>query len=151
VSIEHLIKGVHVLLSSKIAKKDIVYTTRFAPGVPDVYVDENQIEQVLINLFLNAIDAMEPGGRLTVSTSLQAKTQETDSPPMVAITLEDQGCGIEKENLKKIFNPFFTTKNDGVGLGLSISTRLVEENGGRIDVESEPGKGSRFAIVLPTG
>jgi PAS domain S-box-containing protein len=149
--VENIIRGVQVLLSSKMSKKNIVYSTSFDKNVPKVYVDENQLEQVLINLFLNAIDAMEQGGTLSVSTSATLAGAVKEDQPMVAVQITDQGCGIEKENIKKIFNPFFTTKSDGVGLGLSISSRLVEENGGRIEVESEPGRGTRFSVLLPTG
>jgi PAS domain S-box-containing protein len=148
--VENIIKGVQVLLASKMNKKNIIYNTSFDKNVPKVYVDENQLEQVLINLFLNAIDALEEGGSLSVATSVITAPGDAEKRPMVAVQIEDHGCGIEKDNIKKIFNPFFTTKSDGVGLGLSISSRLVEENGGRIEVESEPGKGTRFSVLLPT-
>jgi two-component system sensor histidine kinase AtoS len=151
IAVENIINGVCVLLSSKMNKKNIIYNAIFDKNMPKVYVDENQIEQVLINLFLNAIDAMNQGGALSVSTRLVKISDDPEQKSLVAITIEDQGCGIEKENIKKIFNPFFSTKSDGVGLGLSISSRLVEENGGRIEVESEVGRGTRFSVLLPTG
>jgi PAS domain S-box-containing protein len=150
VAVENLVKGVQVLLSSRMSKKNIMYTPGFDPRLPNVYVDENQIEQVLINLFLNAIDAMEQGGNLSVSARMDS-VKDSETRLMVIVEIADTGCGIEKENIKKIFNPFFTTKSEGVGLGLSISSRLLEENGGRIEVESQAGKGSCFYIYLPTG
>jgi PAS domain S-box-containing protein len=151
VAVENIIKGVHVLLASKMNKKNIVYDNYFDKNIPKIYVDENQIEQVLINLLLNAIDAMEQGGHIYVTAGLGTITMDKQEQPAVVVMIADEGCGIEKENMKKIFNPFFTTKSDGVGLGLSISSRLVEENGGRIEVASEAGKGSRFSVYLPTG
>jgi len=151
IEVENIVKGVAVLLSSKMAKKSIVYHAIFDKNIPKVYVDEDQIEQVLINLFINAIDALEKGGMLSVSAQLVKSLADPESKPMVAILIKDQGCGIEKDNLQKIFNPFFTTKSEGVGLGLSISSRLVEENGGRIEVESEVGQGTRFSVLLPIG
>ena len=150
VTVENLVKGVQVLLSSRMSKKNIIYNASFEHNLPNVYVDENQIEQVLINLFLNAIDAMENGGNLTIATRVES-SKDPENKPMVMIVIGDTGCGIEKENIRKIFNPFFTTKSEGVGLGLSISSRLIEENGGRIEVESEFGKGARFFVLLPTG
>jgi len=153
VSLDALIEGVYLLLSSKMKKKEIVFNKNYELDIPDVYVDENQLEQVLINLFLNALDAMNKGGTITINLKISDNTGENQTDfkePNVIMELIDTGCGIESDNLEKIFNPFYTTKTNGVGLGLSISTRLVEENGGKMSVESEPGKGTRFIISLPT-
>jgi signal transduction histidine kinase len=150
VNIENIIKGVHLLLESKMNKKNIVLKTNFMDEVPHVYVDENQIEQVLINLLLNAMDAIESDGTIEVSTrTICEKDSEEVESLWVIVAVEDTGRGIASENIEKIFNPFFTTKNDGVGLGLSISSRLIEENGGRIDVLSNLDKGTRFSVYLP--
>jgi PAS domain S-box-containing protein len=150
VSLETLIEGVYLLLSSKVRKKEIVFEKNIDVNIPDVYVDENQIEQVLINLFLNSLDALEKGGTITVNLKVDKNdgVLENSSKALI-LELEDTGCGIESENLERIFNPFFTTKSDGVGLGLSISSRLIEENGGRILVESEKNKGTVFSIYFP--
>ena len=134
-------------------KKGIVFEKNMDTDIPDLYVDENQIEQVLINLFLNSLDAMEKGGSITVNLKMVENQDEIvlkNSSKAVVLELEDTGCGIESENLERIFNPFFTTKSNGVGLGLSISSRLIEENGGRILVESERNQGTRFTIYFPT-
>ncbi len=153
VSLDALIEGVYLLLTSKMSKKEIVFNKNYESDIPNVYVDENQLEQVLINLFLNALDAMDKEGTLTVNLKLAENTEANttkDDKQTVIMELIDTGCGIEGDKLEKIFNPFYTTKTNGVGLGLSISTRLVEENGGEMSVESEPGRGTRFIITLPT-
>jgi len=123
--------------------KRIEVTREEAPGLPLVVADFNQLVQVIINLLVNAVDAMNEGGSLSIRTS------EADG--RVRIAVRDTGSGITPENMKKLFTPFFTTKDEvkGVGLGLAISYGIVERHGGRIDVESEVGKGSTFTVVLP--
>jgi len=111
--------------------------------LPPVCVDPHQISQVLVNLFLNAYQAMPDGGTLTIDAALEKNR--------ALIAIRDTGCGIPAQNLKKIFEPLFTTKVRGIGLGLSLSRNLVEINGGTIKVESEEGKGSVFTLSFPTG
>ena len=110
-------------------------------AIPPVDHDPNQINQVLLNLLLNAIQSMEKPGAVRVLL-------DTDGDD-VLIAVTDQGKGIPPENLPNIFRPFFTTKGHGTGLGLSLARRTVEAHGGQIDVTSEAGKGSRFEIRLP--
>ncbi|MBE3038408.1 MAG: PAS domain S-box protein, partial [Chloroflexi bacterium] len=109
--------------------------------LPPVYADPRQMMQVLDNLVVNACQAMPTGGKLT----LLAHRQEQ----MVVIAVKDSGVGIPPENMRKLFEPLFTTKLKGIGLGLAVSQKLAEANGGRIEVESEPGKGSTFSVYLP--
>ena len=115
----------------------------YGKDLPDVLGDANQLQQVLLNLFLNAAAAMPGGGILNVTT----RGNEGE----VVIVVADDGCGILPENLDKIFDPFFTTKpvGQGTGLGLSVSYGIVEQHGGSIEVESEFGTGSTFTIRLP--
>jgi signal transduction histidine kinase len=98
---------------------------------------------VIANLLLNAAQASPPGGVVTVKTQLADSTVE--------ISVIDRGSGIEPKNLENIFNPFFTTKPEGIGFGLAIISKIVDEHGGRITVESTPGEGSVFRIHLPLG
>jgi len=157
--IEMIIDGVYLLLAPKLKKRNIQFVANFSDDVPQVYVDETQLEQVILNIFLNAIDAMPGGGTLKVSTfrkilQLHEKEKErlkveADVFNYVIVEISDTGTGIEPEKIDKIFNPFFTTKPDGVGLGLSICCRLIEENGGKINVTSQPGKGTTFLLGLP--
>ena len=112
-----------------------------AVNLPKVFIDLRQMEQVLGNLFVNACQAMPTGGELTISTHQQAG--------MIIISVQDTGVGITPENMKKLFEPLFTTKLNGIGLGLAISQKLAEANGGWIEAHSEPGRGSTFQISLP--
>jgi two-component system NtrC family sensor kinase len=115
----------------------------YAEDLPDILGDANQLQQVLLNLFLNAAAAMPQGGTLNVTT----RVDDSD----VTIVVADDGCGIEREHLDQIFDPFFTTKpvGQGTGLGLSVSYGIIEQHGGSIEVDSEPGRGSTFTIRLP--
>jgi signal transduction histidine kinase len=115
------------------------------PELPNVFVDLRQMEQVLGNLTTNACQAMKEAGQLTVSSEQSSASAER----WVLIRVKDTGTGITPENLKKLFEPLFTTKPRGIGLGLAVSKKLVEANGGRIEVESEVGKGSTFTLYLP--
>lgn len=109
--------------------------------LPEIKVDKDMIKRVFLNLALNGIQAMENGGRLKVSTK---KTKE-----LVEVSFEDTGIGMSKENMEKLFKPFFTTKAKGMGMGLAICKKLVDPHGGSIKVESEEGKGSSFTVKLP--
>ena len=114
----------------------------FDPNIPKAMADPMQMQQVFLNLLLNAIEAMPDGGMLATKTSYDAQLNS------VQITISDTGKGIDKTLVSKVFQPFFTTKRKGSGLGLSITRRLVEQHGGHIDLESEPGKGTAFNIFL---
>jgi PAS domain S-box-containing protein len=113
------------------------------PALPEVMADPDQLQQVLTNLMLNAIQAMPDGGTLTLRTS-------ADNQGRVRIDVQDTGIGISKENMKKLFTPFFTTKKEvkGVGLGLAVAHGIIQRHRGKIEVESEEGKGSTFTIYL---
>ncbi|MFA5516842.1 MAG: ATP-binding protein [Desulfuromonadales bacterium] len=116
----------------------------FDAHMPDVEMDAGQIQQVFLNLLVNASHAMPAGGELTIRTGVDAALQT------IFVVFRDTGCGIAPENLKKIFDPFFTTKGpEGTGLGLSVSYGIIENHGGQIVVESEPGAGTAFTIHLP--
>lgn len=136
------------LVENTLQNQDIVYQAELEDSLPKVFLDPIRIEQVLLNLFNNAIEAMPGGGVLTVSTTL--KTDQTDEDWLV-IRVRDTGTGIEEEHLAQLFDPFFTTKEvgEGTGLGLSVSYGLIHEHRGRIEVSSQPGKGSEFQIYLP--
>jgi len=111
--------------------------------LPRIKGDSGKLQQVFLNLFLNARDAMETGGRLQVTSSSREGT--------VRVAVSDSGCGIAVEQLPRIFDPFFTTKGarKGTGLGLSVSYGIVQEHGGDIEVESEPSRGTRFVLSFP--
>jgi two-component system sensor histidine kinase HydH len=113
----------------------------YAPEIPPFPFDAELLERVFYNLVLNAAQATAPGGTVTVKTRASGGTAE--------IAVIDRGVGIDPQHLDAIFNPFFTTKPEGVGLGLAIVSKIVDEHGGKIAVESEPGKGSIFHVLLP--
>jgi signal transduction histidine kinase len=121
--------------------KNITIVRDFQPGLPEITTDGNQLSQVVVDIVLNAADAMPEGGTLTLRNAVKDQN--------VIITIEDAGMGIPEENLGKIFEPFFTTKEKGTGLGLSVGRTIIQKLGGTLTVESEPGKGSRFMITLP--
>jgi two-component system NtrC family sensor kinase len=131
------------LIRSQKPVKQVVIVEDLAEGLPRVDADMNQLQQVLINLSLNACEAMPNGGTLLISTLAQ--------DDKVLVRLTDTGCGIKKEHLGRIFDPFFSTKpvGKGTGLGLSVSYGIIQQHGGSIEVESEEGKGSTFTVVLP--
>src|SRR4030043_77806 len=122
---------------------------KFSP-LPKTLIDPNSMEQAFLNIILNAQQAMPKGGNFTVSTALLPPRKDDGTEIQeVQVIFEDTGVGISKENLPKIFNPFFSTRSDGTGLGLSITKNIIEEHGGRIEVESQVNMGTKFIITLP--
>lgn len=113
----------------------------YAPEIPPAGMDAELMERVFYNLLLNAAQASAPGSAITAKTRLHEN--------VVEIGFFDRGSGIPSEHIENIFNPFFTTKSTGVGLGLAIVSKIVDEHGGSIRVESEPGQGSIFRVYLP--
>jgi len=157
-----IISEVNALLQQRLEKANIRFEESYAHDLPSVYVDFHQIQQVFINLMLNAIDAMPEGGSLsvmarplyTVMRQVDRRGKRIENPPKrelyAQVRITDTGEGIAKDNLQAIFDPFFTTKAQGSGLGLSIVYRIVQEHGGSIHVESEIAKGTTFILLLPT-
>lgn len=124
----------------------------------DVYVDQGQMEQVLMNLVVNARDAMPEGGSIAIRTYIRELTEETVTVAdragpgrYVCLEISDTGCGMDKETRKKVFDPFYTTKEPGVGTGLGLSTvfGIVRQTNGHIELDTTPGEGSTFRILLP--
>jgi two-component system NtrC family sensor kinase len=142
--VNELVQQVLALKKNDFNVSSIAIERAFDGELPPVVVNRNQIEQVLLNLLNNARDAIEGAGRVTVCTRLEGR--------FVAIEVEDSGCGMTAAQLEKVFFPFYTTKpvGKGTGLGLSISYGIIKSHGGRIEVESEVGKGTKFTLLLPT-
>ena len=146
------------MLLRQVIGENVELKTILAPGLKPVEADRSQLEQVIVNLAMNARDAMPEGGTLTIETAnlnLSEQLADFDNSPesgrYVALTLRDTGIGMDEETLAKIFEPFFTTKdaNHGTGLGLSTVYAIVEEAGGCTLVESQPNEGTTFTIYLP--
>jgi PAS domain S-box-containing protein len=142
----------------RVIGEHIELSTDLAPDLGSVRADPGQVEQVVINLALNARDAMPSGGRLTVGTrnenvpdAPEARARRLRPGPCVVLSVSDTGRGITTEQLPHIFEPFFTTKGpgEGTGLGLSVVYSIVSQSGGAIDVATEPGRGTTFTVYLP--
>lgn len=130
------------LIQQDAANKGIAIETDTADGMRPVWVDADRLTQCLLNLYLNAIQAMEDGGRLSV-------TGRADEADRLHIVVRDTGGGIPADQRGKIFDPYFTTKSKGTGLGLAIVEKIIEAHGGRIDVDSSEGKGTTISLVVP--
>jgi signal transduction histidine kinase len=146
-SIQQVIEKTLSLVETHFYKQKITYVADIQPHLPQIHADSQQLAQVLINLYLNAVDAMPGGGTLTVT----AKTADSDAiTHSVLITVADTGFGIDRKELASVFRPFYTArKKRGLGLGLPICERIVKNHGGSITVESAINKGSTFRIRLP--
>jgi PAS domain S-box-containing protein len=143
VNIKDLQDDTFSLIKKECDEKDVNVHLDINEGAQFVAGDLNKLKQVLLNLYKNAIDAMEKGGTLTVSAHPSGKDVE--------IAVSDNGCGISEADKNSIFSPFFTTKDSGTGLGLAVSKRIIDQHeGGSISVESEEGKGTTFRIRLPS-
>jgi len=143
--INDVIKQTTTFLDNEIKFRNIELLWDLAPDLPTVQSDASQLQQVILNLINNAIDAIGRNGHITVSTDFEAETR------MVSISIRDDGPGMDKEVQGRIFDPFFTTKKvgEGTGLGLSISYSIINKLGGSIRFESEIGRGTEFIIHLP--
>lgn len=141
-NIAQLIDDTLEFLNNDFLKKHIVIEKNYEKDDCLVRIDPSQIKQVLLNIILNAMDAMPKGGKITIKTIAHSNGH-------LEIAIADTGSGISKEHLKHIFDPFFTTKDSGSGLGLSIVHQIIQNHGGKIEAESEIGNGSVFRIKLP--
>jgi len=130
--------------------EDLKIEKKFSSPLPKTMIDPNSMEQVFLNIILNAQKAMPKGGIFTISTlALPQRRDNGKEIQEVRVIFEDTGMGIPEENLQRIFNPFFSTRPDGTGLGLSITKNIVEQHGGTIEVESQINVGTKFVITLP--
>lgn len=133
------------LLEHQMSGRLISLTRDYQANPSTVHGDESLLQQVFMNLMLNAVEAVGNNGELTITTRNATEAGRLD------IHIRDSGPGIAAENLPRLFEPFFTTKKNGTGLGLAICQRIVEEHHGRIEVQSKRGQGSTFTITLPQG
>jgi hypothetical protein len=131
------------LLNERLSEQRIVLEQRLAPDLPLLWVDQELLRNCIINFVTNAAQAMNDGGVITLGAGRDERAGR------VRLTFADQGKGISEEDLVKIFQPYFTNKEAGIGLGLAITERIIKEHGGEILVESRLGEGTTFAVVLP--
>lgn len=152
--INALVKDVLKLTDHQMPREkitEIKVITDLQPDLPSIIGDDNQLQQVFMNIIVNAIHAMPQGGTLTVSTRLDKSPFSASNDRFIRISISDTGCGIPSQNIQKIFDPFFTTKDvdKGTGLGLTVSHRIIEDHGGTIEVESKVNEGTSFTVRLP--
>jgi PAS domain S-box-containing protein len=149
-NIKAIINEITPFLIKEIAEKGIRFVETYPPQLPKIKVDKNQMYQVFLNLFLNAIQAMPNGGELKIEVS-PVISISLDGPKknFIKIVVSDTGTGIPTHIIQKIFDPFFTTKPRGIGLGLSITYQIIKKHGGTIKVESQLEKGTSIVINLP--
>jgi signal transduction histidine kinase/ActR/RegA family two-component response regulator len=145
-----VVEGVRQMLRT-LLPEDVDLRIEQGERVPAVLADRGQLEQVLVNLVANARDAMPSGGVVTVTTRIASREESAGSGPAAVLSVADTGTGMDAAIRARIFEPFFTTKprEKGTGLGLSVVYGIVTSHGGRLHVESQPGKGSRFDVILP--
>jgi PAS domain S-box-containing protein len=141
--LNNIIQESVVLTNKQAAFSDLTLTCDLAENLPPIHLDTGQIQQSIINLILNAIEATPAGGAISISTEYQPNRNS------IEITVSDTGEGISEDNIVKIFDPFYTTKDSGNGLGLAITHGIIEQHNGTIDVDSTLGRGTTFKITLP--
>jgi two-component system NtrC family sensor kinase len=148
--INRLVRYTVSLVENQALIKGVSLNFEPGEGLPTITLDRNQMQSVLLNIIINALDATEPGGSITITSGIGVSTSKPGQNG-IEILCTDTGCGIAPENLNRLFDPFFTTKDvgHGTGLGLSVSYGIVERHGGTIWVQSKVGKGSTFKVWLP--
>ena len=144
-NVAEIVKDSLAVVGPPLEEKQITVTTRFSRGKLVLLGDGQQLKQVFINIILNAVDAMDSGGKLTI----QASSDDLDGKDAICVKISDTGGGIPIEALSSIFTPFYTTKESGTGLGLPIANRIVTNHGGKIQIVNKPGHGVEFRVILP--
>jgi signal transduction histidine kinase len=142
-NVNELVRESVSTLEPEMAKTGVIARLQLDPDLPLVRADRDKLAQVFSNLLLNAVEAMPRGGEITAATCVEEGK--------AVVSISDNGIGIPQENLKKIFNPYFSTKQQGFGLGLSIAQDIVHKHDGKLTVKSERGRGTEFAVHLPLG
>jgi C4-dicarboxylate-specific signal transduction histidine kinase len=145
--INEVVQEVFALLRAELQKNDIAVIYRLAEEIPQVWADRVQLQQVILNLVMNAIDATS---LIIDRPRILRASSERHDPAGVIITLEDSGTGIDPKNIDRIFQPFFTTKSRGMGMGLSICRSIIEAHGGRLSASAALPYGTAFRVILPT-
>ncbi len=144
-SLPRLLDGVLPAMTQPLRAQGVELQVDIPPGLPSIRVDPTQVEQAVLEIVTNALDAMPKGGRLRIAAS----TANGAPPREVVLEVSDTGAGIPEAALASVFEPFFTTRQEGTGLGLAIAKRYVEQNGGRLEIESGPGRGTTVRLRLP--
>ncbi len=150
-SVNDVIDSIARILETQAKEKGMSISRDFGDSLPKVWIDREQMKQVFMNLILNAIQAMKEGDTITLATRAVSRNGTEPSGEFVQVEIRDTGIGIPEESLQHIFDPFFTSKDEGSGLGLAVSHQIVQEHGGFVTVESNLGKGTVFFVHVPVG
>jgi PAS domain S-box-containing protein len=145
VNVNQVLEETLVLVEKKLRQSGIKLVTEFDDRLPLLHARPDQLRQVFLNLILNAQQAIEREGQISIRTSLYT----TSLQPSISVEISDSGCGISEDDLTRIFEPFFSTRKKGTGLGLWVTQDLIRHHGGRIEVTSEPDRGTTFQIIMP--
>ena len=148
IDVSLLIKDIHCLIEERALQSNIKLEVNIEKDLPRIQGNDQKLKQVFMNLITNALDAMPDGGSLILSAMTVDKTDKAKARHL-EIRVRDTGTGISAKSFEKIFDPFYTTKTDGMGLGLAISRNIVQQHGGDIDISSDPGQGTSFIVRLP--
>ncbi|KAF1085034.1 Sporulation kinase E [Sporotomaculum syntrophicum] len=144
-SIVQIITDVTMLVENEASLRKLEINLDLAGDIPDIFGDSDQLKQVFLNIFKNAFEALSFGGKIFVQSSWNSNER------IVQVIIRDTGMGMDKQTMTSMFNPFFTTKENGTGLGLFIIKKIIENHGGKIEIQSEPGKGTIVTVLLPAG
>ena len=150
-NLNDVVDNIARILETQAKEKGVAIAREFGDDLPKVWIDREQMKQVFMNLILNAIQAMQEGGSISISTRAVSRNSAEPSGEFVQVEVRDTGIGIPEENVQHIFDPFFTSKDEGSGLGLAVSHQIVQEHGGFVTVESTVGKGTAFFVHVPVG
>ena len=150
-NINDVVDNIARILETQAKEKSVAIFREFGDNLPKVWIDREQMKQVFMNLILNAIQAMREGGSISIATRSVSRSGADPVGDFLQIEIRDTGVGIPEENLHHIFDPFFTSKDEGSGLGLAVSHQIVQEHGGFVTVESTVGKGTAFFVHVPVG
>jgi C4-dicarboxylate-specific signal transduction histidine kinase len=148
VQLNRIVEETVVLAERQAQRNEVAIEIELMPNLPAVQGDRIQLQQVILNLMMNGIEAMSGTGGRTRTLRIQSRVHDAGQ---VCISVEDSGVGVDADALPRLFEPFFTTRAQGIGMGLSISRSIIEAHGGRIWVESVPNQGSTFQFTLPVG
>jgi two-component system nitrogen regulation sensor histidine kinase GlnL len=152
VNLHKILGDILLLQRQAVSDQEISFATHFDPSIPDIIADEEMLTRLFLNLIRNALDSLGEAGQLTVRSRVlsdYSMAQKQRRSRMVAIEVCDDGPGIPQSDLENIWTPFFSTKTTGTGLGLAICHKIVSEHRGMIKVESDPGHGTKFTVLLP--
>ena len=150
-NVNDVVENIARILETQAKEKGVVILREFGENLPKIWIDREQMKQVFMNLILNAIQAMREGGSINISSRSISRNGAEPAGDFVQVEIRDTGVGIPEENLQHIFDPFFTSKDEGSGLGLAVSHQIVQEHGGFVTVESQVGKGTAFFVHVPVG